>query len=123
MACGILAIALILLSQPIVSIIFERNAFTPENTEIVYRVQQMYILQIPFYVMGMVMNRYLTAINKNNFLVVTSTISLILNIVLNYFLIRTIGLYGLALATSLVSLVNTMIIYLYIKKINRLLYV
>ncbi len=89
-ACGILAIALILLSQPIVSIIFERNAFTPENTEIVYRVQQMYILQIPFYVMGMVMNRYLTAINKNNFLVVTSTISLILNIVLNYFLIRTI---------------------------------
>ena len=80
----------------------------------------MYLLQIPFYVMGMIMNRYLTAINKNNFLVVTSTISLLLNIVLNYILIKAMGLYGLALGTSLVSLTNTVVIYIYIKRLNNL---
>ncbi|MEQ8217990.1 MAG: lipid II flippase MurJ [Arenibacter sp.] len=121
--CSIIAIGLIIFSEPIVSLVYERNAFKPEDTQIVYRVQQMYLLQIPFYVMGMIMNKYLTAINKNNFLVVTSTVSLILNIILNFILIKAMGLYGLALGTSIVSLINTVIIYLYINRINKLQHV
>ncbi|WP_238389867.1 murein biosynthesis integral membrane protein MurJ [Arenibacter aquaticus] len=121
--CTLLALGLILFSEPIVSLVYERNAFKPDDTQIVYRVQQMYLLQIPFYVMGMIMNRYLTAINKNNFLVVTSTISLLLNIILNYILIRAMGLYGLALGTSIVSLTNTVVIYFYINRINKLQHV
>jgi len=117
--CTILSLGLLILSEPIVSLIYERNAFKPQDTQIVYRVQQMYILQIPFYVMGMIMNRYLTAINRNIFLVVSSTISLLLNIVLNYILIKSMGLYGLALSTSIVSLINTIIIYFYIRSINK----
>lgn len=118
--CTILALGLILFSEPIVSLVYERNAFKPEDTQIVYRVQQMYLLQIPFYVLGMIMNRYLTAINKNNFLVITSTVSLLLNIILNFILVKAMGLYGLALGTSIVSFMNTVIIYIYIKRLNSL---
>ena len=112
-------VILILLSSPMIWLTFERNAFTSEDTIIVSKIQQMYILQIPAYVTGLVMVKFLTSINKNNFMVFTSVISLTLNIVLNYVLIDLMGVYGLALATSLVSIINSIILYAYIKKLNK----
>ncbi|MBT8266888.1 MAG: polysaccharide biosynthesis C-terminal domain-containing protein [Bacteroidia bacterium] len=115
----IAAVILILLSSPIIWLVFERNAFTSADTTIVSKIQQMYILQIPSYISGLVMVKFLTSINKNNFMVLTSLISLIMNIVLNTILIELMGVYGLALATSLVSIINSVILYLYILKLNR----
>jgi putative peptidoglycan lipid II flippase len=112
-------VILILLSSPMIWLTFERNAFTSEDTFIFSKIQQMYILQIPAYVTGLVMVKFLTSINKNNFMVFTSVISLTLNIVLNYVLIDLMGVYGLALATSLVSIINSIILYAYIKKLNK----
>lgn len=109
----------IALSTPIVRLVFERNAFQSSDSLIVSEIQQMYLLQIPSYVMGIVMVKFLTAINKNNFMVFTSAISLGLNIILNYVLIKTMGVYGLALATSLVSIVNSIILYKYILHLNK----
>ena len=40
------------------------------------------------------------------------------NIVFNFILIDVMGVYGLALATSLVSIVNSIILYVYINKLN-----
>ncbi|WP_405415790.1 murein biosynthesis integral membrane protein MurJ [Maribacter sp. Asnod1-A12] len=114
-ATAILTIFLIILSKPIIIAFFERGAFTSENTDLVYLIQQMYFIQIPFYIVGVIMNKYLTAINKNNFLVVSSILSFLLNISLNYTLLEIIGIKGLALATSLVSVLNSLVIYLYIK--------
>ncbi len=109
----------IFLSAPIISILFERNAFTSSDTVIVSKIQQMYLLQIPSYVTGLVMVKFLTSINKNNFMVLASIINLLLNIVLNYMLIKSMGVYGLALATSLVSIINSIILYVYISKLNK----
>ena len=109
----------IFLSAPIISILFERNAFTSSDTVIVSKIQQMYLLQIPSYVTGLVMVKFLTSINKNNFMVLASIINLLLNIVLNYMLIKSMGVYGLALATSLVSIINSIILYVYIIKLNK----
>ena len=115
----IAVVILVLISSPLIWLTFERNAFTSDNTEIVSKIQQMYILQIPSYVTGLVMVKFLTSINKNNFMVLTSIISLTLNITLNYFLIDLMGVYGLALATSLVSIINSIILYVYINKLNK----
>lgn len=109
----------ILISLPIVNIVFERGAFDSRDSEIVSKIQQMYLLQIPFYLIGIIMIRFLTAINKNNFMVVTSSISLILNIILNIIFMKLIGVYGLALSTSLVSLITAMILYFYIAKLKK----
>ncbi|MBA4744726.1 virulence factor MviN [Muricauda sp. TY007] len=116
---GIITVVLIFLSKLIVQILFERGAFTSEDTTQVYVIQQMYLIQLPFYIVGIIMNKYLTAINKNNFLVLSSLISLALNISLNYIFMELMGTKGLALATSLVSLGNSIAIYLYIKKLHK----
>ena len=81
----------IFLSAPIISILFERNAFTSSDTVIVSKIQQMYLLQIPSYVTGLVMVKFLTSINKNNFMVLASIINLLLNVVLNYMFIKSMG--------------------------------
>lgn len=114
-----IAVILILISTPIISIIFERNAFTSEDTVIVSKIQQMYLLMIPAYIGGQLMVKFLTSINKNNFMALVSAFSLILNIILNYILIKTMGVYGLALSTSLVSIITGIILYIYIKHLNK----
>ena len=116
---SIVVIIGIFLSAPIISILFERNAFTSSDTLIVSKIQQMYLLQIPSYVTGLVMVKFLTSINKNNFMVIASVVNLLLNVVLNYMLIKSMGVYGLALATSLVSIINSIILYVYISKLNK----
>jgi putative peptidoglycan lipid II flippase len=116
----IIVIVLVLISTPVIRILFERDSFKASDTVIVSRIQQMYLLQIPFYICSIVMVRYLTAINKNNFMVFTSLLSLILNIVFNYILIETLGVYGLALATSIVYLFNCLTLYVYIRQMNRI---
>ncbi|WP_435413446.1 murein biosynthesis integral membrane protein MurJ [Psychroserpens mesophilus] len=115
----IITIILFVFSSTIISLFFERDAFTSSDTVIVSRIQQMYLLQIPSYITGLIMVKFLTSINKNNFMVLTSVISLILNICLNFILIEQLGVYGLALATSIVSLVNSVILYLYIYQLKK----
>ncbi|MGJ8593027.1 MAG: murein biosynthesis integral membrane protein MurJ [Aquaticitalea sp.] len=114
-----ITIIVILLSSPIISLLFERGAFTDADTYKVSRVQQMYALHIPSYIAGVVMIKFLVSINRNNFMVLTSLISLILNFILNYVLIKYLEVYGLALATSLVSIINSIILYIYICHINK----
>lgn len=114
-----LVIVIIILSTPIVSLLFERGAFDHTDTLKVSRIQQMYALQIPFYISGIVMVKYLTSINKNVFMVYASIVSLVLNIVLNSVLIRYMEVFGLALATSIVSFINTLILYTYIRKLSK----
>jgi len=118
-SCGCISALFFLLSEPMIAFVFQRDEFTTTDTNLVYPIQQMYALQIPFYIMGIVLNRFLTSINKNNFLVISSILSLLLNIVLNFWLIDTLGIKGLALATSIVSLINTVVIYIYIKSIKK----
>lgn len=115
----IITVLLFLFSTTIISLFFERGAFTNSDTRIVSKIQQMYFLQIPSYITGLIMVKFLTSINKNNFMVITSIISLVLNISLNYILIKQLGVYGLAFATSVVSLVNSVILYIYIYQLNK----
>ena len=108
----------VLISKPLIVTLFERDAFTSEDSIIVTKIQQMYFLQIPFYLVSIIMIRFLTAINKNSFLVITSILSLVCNIVFNILLIQYYGIYGLALSTSIVSLIICLILYIYIRKLK-----
>lgn len=120
LAAGVvLAVILIIFSKIIITVFFERGTFTNSDTNQVYVIQQMYLIQIPFYISAIVMNKYLTAINKNNFLVLSSLINMVLNISLNYVFLQWLGIKGIALATSVVYFVNALIIYLYIQKMNK----
>lgn len=93
-------------SEFLVKIFFERGSFTPESTQIVGRIQAFYSLQIPFYVGGILVVRGISAIRCNHVLMWGALISLILNIVLNYLFMQSMGVAGIALSTSCVYAVS-----------------
>lgn len=109
----------ILVSFTVVKIVFERDEFVADDTLIVAKIQQMYFIQIPFYLVTIIMVRFLTSINKNNFMMFTSLISALLNLLFNYILMKIMGVYGLALSTSIVAFIISAIFYLYIKKLSK----
>jgi putative peptidoglycan lipid II flippase len=92
---------LIVTSNIIVRHLFQHGAFSAQDTAVVSRVQAMYALQIPFYAAGLLYVRMLTAMRRNDLVMISAGINLILDIVLNLICIRLLGVAGIALATSL----------------------
>jgi putative peptidoglycan lipid II flippase len=113
------ALVLILVSTPLISMIFEHNAFTANDTEIVSKIQQMYLIQVPAYIATIILVRFLESINKNKFMAYLALICLVLNVFLNYILINTFGVYGLALATSVVAIINCTLLYFYVYHLKK----
>ena len=88
-------------SEPIVELLFQRGAFTATDTSLVARVQALYALQIPFYVLGVLYVRLLSSLGANRVLMWSTAISFPLNAALDYGLARVLGVAGIALATTL----------------------
>lgn len=97
---------LIVFSQPIVKLLFQRGAFTVADARLVSGVQLCYALQIPFYICATFFVRFLSSIKRNDVLMYGSAISLVLDIVLNIILMRWLGVAGIALSTSLVYMIS-----------------
>jgi putative peptidoglycan lipid II flippase len=98
----LLTLFLIAFSKPIVRILFQRGAFTAVDTELVNRVQICYLIQVPFYTVGMLFVRFLSAARRNEVLMYGAAMSLVLDIVLNLAFMRYWGAAGIALSTSVV---------------------
>lgn len=108
-----LTILLIAVSEPLVRFLFERGAFAERDVQLVVQIQNMYALQIPFYMLGALLVRLVFAMGKNQILFIVFVISLIANIVLNLIFIRWMGVAGIALSTTFVYSIN-LILYLLI---------
>jgi putative peptidoglycan lipid II flippase len=97
---------LILLSKTLVRVLFERGAFTDADTSLVASIQTLYLLQVPFVMVGMLFVRLASSLQRNYILLVGAVITLPLNVVLNLALMRLLGVAGIALSTSLVFVVS-----------------
>jgi putative peptidoglycan lipid II flippase len=106
-----LTLLLIAVSEPIVRVVFQRGAFTAETTAIVSRVQICYLLQLPFFVPGLVAVRLLSAMNGNRLISAIAACNMIVNIAGNYLFMRWFGVAGIAASTSLVYAVSTALIF------------
>jgi putative peptidoglycan lipid II flippase len=98
-------------SDRIVSILFERGAFSRADACIVGKVQALYALQIPFYILGILFVRLISSLQKNAILMWGAFISLPLDVVLNFIFMKKIGVAGIALSTSAVYLVSCGYLY------------
>jgi len=107
---------LIYFSREIIQIVFERGAFTTLDTHLVGEVQVFYLLQIPFYIIGIMGVRLLSALSKNQVLTVIGGINLFVNIVGNYLFIPYLGVAGIGLSTSIVYLISMVLIYFALKR-------
>ncbi|MFH1023933.1 MAG: lipid II flippase MurJ [Planctomycetota bacterium] len=107
---GVLAVSvpatamLVALSEPMARILFERGAFTPEDTRRVAAVQTLYFLQVPFFLAGIVQVRVVAVLKMNRILFYTAAGGFLLKIALNLLFMRGMGLRGIALATAVVFL-------------------
>ena len=97
-----LMVCLMVFSKPVVRLLFQRGAFTNADSKLVSSVQVCYSLQIPFYIGCALFVRFLSSIRRNDILMYIAGGSLILDILLNLVLMRTWGVAGIALSTSLV---------------------
>ena len=99
-----------LLSEPIVRLLFERGAFTAEDTALVATIQQLYALQIPFYLAGVLGSRVLNALSLNRVTAMIGVLNLSTNIVFDYVFMLWLGLPGIALATAAVYFCSSLVI-------------
>jgi len=97
-----LTLGLMILAKPLVRLLFQRGAFTGADTDLVSRVQICYLIQVPFYTMGMLFVRFLSAVRRNDVLMYGAGISLALDVILNLILMKRWGVAGIALSTSAV---------------------
>lgn len=108
LGAGIVTIIIgIFLSDWIVELWLETDNFTHENTLKVSAVQQILLINVPFYLCTLIIVKFLTSINKNSFMAWISLVNLIINIILNIILIKYYDVYGLALSTTLVLIISS----------------
>jgi putative peptidoglycan lipid II flippase len=100
-------VVMIALSHPIVELVFQRGAFTAEDTELVSQVQQLFLLQLPAYLIGVVVVRAISALKANVILLWGAGLNLAVNVGLNIVLGAWLGVPGIALSTSVVYWVST----------------
>jgi putative peptidoglycan lipid II flippase len=93
---------IVIFSEPIVRVMLQRGSFTAADTQIVAQIQSSFALQIPFYIGCMLVVRLISAMRKNQILIVGSAFNLAINIGLNYLFMRWMGVAGIALSTSFV---------------------
>jgi len=96
---------LVVISRPLVSILFERGAFTADDTLIVTGVQQWLLLQMPFYIVVVLGFRVLSALDGNRTVLAIGGVNLAMNVTGNLVLMHWFGVYGIAISTSLMFLV------------------
>jgi len=100
-----LTLGLVYFSEPLVSLLFQRGAFTTEDTHLVSQVQALFLLQVPFVSAGMLLVRLTSSLHANHWLIWSAVIGVTVNVVLNYVLMQWLGVAGIALSTSAVFVV------------------
>lgn len=113
------ALITIIFSNDIIRILFERNEFSPENTLVVAKIQRIALVYVPFYLCTLICVKFLTAFNKNKFMAWTSLWNLILNLTLNFILVKYYAVYGLVLSTTIVYITASIIYVTYTYKLYR----
>jgi putative peptidoglycan lipid II flippase len=103
----IVVVILILFSDSIIELWLERDEFTAEDTIKVSRIQQILLINVPFYLCTRIIVKFLTSINKNKFMAWVSLLNLVVNVILNIILIKYYDVYGLAFSTTLVLIISS----------------
>ena len=104
--------------KSIVELLYQRGAFNSTNTASVVAVQQIYIVQIPFFLIAVIGWRVMNSLNKNLALLSITAICFIVNLVASLLFSTRIGLQGIAWGTNLAFIVWAIFITLYLLNIH-----
>lgn len=117
----LLSLAISVWAVPLVRLIFYRGAFTLNDVQWVAGVQSWLAWQIPFYISSVILVRFIAAMQQNWIIPYIAAGNVVLNITLNFLLMRRMGVEGIALSTSLVHLCSFLLLlsFIYFSKKSR----
>ena len=95
------------LAHLVISLSFERGAFSPTQSAEAAAIMRMYLVQLPFLLVAMVAMRALAAMEKTVAMTWASAVQLFVGIGLGYYLSRSLGPSGVALGTSIGAMVGS----------------
>ena len=99
-------LGLIILARPIVGLIFEHGQFTAADTIATASALQFYAIGLVGYSVVRIVSPTFYALQKSRIPVMVSGGSVVVNVALNWWLVRLMGYQGLALGTSVTALLN-----------------
>jgi len=102
-------IGLIVLARPIIAVIFEHGEFTAADTLATAAALQLYAIGLIGYSIVRIVSPTFYALGRSRIPVMVSAGSVLLNVILNVTLVRTMGYRGLALGTSITAILNAAI--------------
>jgi putative peptidoglycan lipid II flippase len=100
----------------VVGLLFERGAFTAENTNQVSTVFQYALIQVPFYAFALTLVNLMASQKKYGTLLLSGMIGIIVKIASVAILAPLMLLDGIVLSTSFVYLANALLFYYYTRK-------
>ena len=107
-----ISVGLYIWSEPIIRLMFEGGTFNRESTELVTRVMQYAVVQLPFFVCNALLLKFATA-SKHVFAIsAVAAIGLLVNISASIFLMKHMGVAGIALGASVSMMFSTMLLVL-----------
>jgi len=113
-----LIIGLVYFSNDIIEILFQGGKFNLDSTIVVSNLMKIFLIFIPFYINGIVLNKVFTSLNKNRFLLISSTINLFICFILNFLLGNYFGIYGVAIATTCTSVFNYFVLIVLVRHVK-----
>ncbi len=116
-----LVIVGVFMSDWIVELWLERGKFTHKHTLKVSGIQQILLISVPFNICTLIMVKFLTSINKNQFMAWISLANLILNVILNFILIKYYDVFGLVMSTTIVLILGSIFYFSYTYKQYKLI--
>jgi putative peptidoglycan lipid II flippase len=99
-------VGLMVLANPIISVIFEHGRFTTADTEATAAALQLYAIGLVGYSIVRIISPTFYALGRSRIPVLVSACSVVVNVALNITLAHYLGYRGLALGTSITAIVN-----------------
>lgn len=107
---------MILLANPIIKVLFERNQFTSMDTEKVATILIFHCAGLVFFGLLMTLNRIFYSLKDVKTPLLIALASIVANLLLDWLLIKVMGISGVALSTSLVAGINIALLIIILRK-------
>ncbi len=104
------AVGLLILAEPVVTLLFERGRFLPADTRNTVPIVQAYMLGVLPYSLVKVYSPAFFAVGRPRLPMIASVSAVATNILFNAFTFRRLGAPGIALGTTLAALVNALVL-------------
>jgi murein biosynthesis integral membrane protein MurJ len=114
---AVLAALMFVLAHPLVQILFQRGAFSAEDTNRTASTLVGFVVGLTPMALGFILARSFVALRKNRFLLITTIFGVIANAIFDYIFARLWQSAGIALATSVVYFCNMFILLFILRRL------